>query len=151
MIRETIADALKSDVFTIKDAAERIDASPDDLADFCRIQQNELVAMIDDVCELLDLKLVRVFTSESWESYLEEAWASWGSKDPGSQYAQSKSEEWAKISDEHVGDGNMTSSYDEWSSLYDKREFDGWEDTALAEFETSERERLKKFKWVRWE
>lgn len=150
MIRETIAEALKSDALTIKDAAESIDTSPDDLADFCRTQQNKLVSMIDDVCDLLGLELVRTFTNDSWESYLEEAWANWGSKEPSLQYATSKSEEWAEESGGKLADGSITESYDKWSNLYDEKEFDAWEATALDEFEASERERLKKFAWVRW-
>lgn len=150
MIRETITSALKSDAWTVKDAAEEIDVSPDDLADFCSVQQNKVVSMLDDVCELLGLELLRVFTNESWELYLEQAWASGGSKEPSRSYAAAKSEGWDEYSRVAQSEGNKQLSYDDWSSEFDEREFDAWEASALMEFERSERERLEKSKWVRW-
>lgn len=149
MIRETIADALKSDKWTVKEAAEELDISADDLADFCSVKTNEFVAMLDATCEFLGLELMRVFTQESWDSYLEDAWGNWGSKVPSLSYAEGKAEEWDIYSSGVPSEGK-TLSYDDWSSDYDKREFDAWEATALVEFERSERERLKQFSWVSW-
>ena len=151
MIRETIASALKSDVWTIKDAAEELSVSPDDLADACRTKDNDLVAMLEDVCELLDLKLMRVFTKESWDLYLEEAWASWGSKELSLIYAASKAEEWEEYSSGELSDGNKEESFEVWSRDFDQKEFSTWEATALIEFEQSERERLEEHSWVRWD
>jgi hypothetical protein len=151
MIRETIAGALKSDDLTIEDAADEIGTSPDKLADFCRVPQNDFVAMLDDVCELLNLKLMRVFTQETWELYLEEAWARWGSKEPSIAYAASKAEEWAERSRGETSEGQDDKSFEAWSREFDKKEFEAWEATALTEFESSERERLEEFGWVRWD
>lgn len=150
MIRKTIASALKTDAWTVQDAADAADVSPDALADFCSIQQDEFVSMLDDVCELLDLELLRVFTNESWELYLEQAWANRGSKEPYRSYASAKAEEWDAYSDAESSAGNKQLSYDDWSTEYDQKEFDAWEAVALSEFESTERERLGKFSWVRW-
>lgn len=151
MIRETIASALKSDVWTIKNAAEELGIPPDELADFCRVKENEFADRLDDLCALLDLRLLRVFTKESWESYVEEAWSNWGSKEPALSYAASKAEAWAEYSREETSDHSSMNSYEAWSAAFDQEEFDAWEATALSEFERAERERLEKFNWVRWE
>lgn len=146
MIRETIASALKSDAWTVKDAAHELDISADELADFCSVQENEFVTMLDDVCEFLGLELQRVFTNETWELYLERAWTNWGSKEPSLSYAAGKAEEW----DAYSRTANGQLSYDDWSIKYDNEEFDAWEALALSEFERSERERLEKLSWVTW-
>ncbi len=150
MIRETITSALKSDKWTVKEAAEELDISADELADFCSVQSDEFVEMLDDTCELLGLELLRVFTQESWESYLEVAWENWGSKVPSLSYAEGKTEEWDSYTSGTLSAGETKLSYDAWSSDYDEREFDAWEATALDEFERGERERLGRFNWVRW-
>ena len=150
MIRETIASALKNDAWTVNDAADELDIAPDELADFCSVQQNEFVAMLDALCDLLDLKLQRVFTKQSWERYLEEAWANWGSKEPSALFAAAKAEEWERYALEERRAGNTQRSYDDWSSEFDEKEFDAWEASALSEFESAERARLEKFSWVRW-
>jgi len=151
MIRETIAGALKSDHWKIKDAADELKISPDDLADFCRVSQNDFVAMLDDVCELLNLELLRVFTQESWELYLEEAWGGWGSKEPSRAYAASKAEEWDEFKQGKASEGQSDEAFEAWSQEFDKREFEAWEAAALTEFEKNERERLEESGWVRWD
>lgn len=148
MIRETVADALKSDNWTFKDAAKELDVSADALVDFCRVSENDSLQFLDDVCEFLNLKLMRVFTRESWESYVEDSWNLWGSKEPAIAYATSKAEEWAEYSHGQQAEGK---DFEVWSQEFDEKEFDAWEALAVAEFEKSERVRLEKTGWVRWD
>ena len=150
MIRETIVSALKTGRWSIEDAADQLEMNPTSLSEFCSGNEDLPESILDELCELLDLKLIRVFTKESWDAHLNEAWESWGSKGPSEEYAAAKAEEWEAYRGEKLTEASGSGQYEIWSQNYDEKEFDNWEGMAFVEFEKEERERLEKFDWIHW-